>query len=536
MDAVIKTPKGLLVGDLLEDEQGSVCSFKGVPYALPPIGIRRWRPAEEMHSWYREREAKNYSPACPQVQMHKKSDTYYYPLPQMSEDCLYLNVWAPGDILNQPKKQYPVLVFIHGGGLVFGAATGFDGTDLARRDIVVVTINYRLNVFGYFAHPELSSESPYGVSGNYGVTDQIAALKWVQDNIESFGGDSNNVTVSGHSGGGFSVPLLMATQLTSGLFHKAIVQSGYLPSMSHLKKPSFGKPSAEDQGINYVRDIGNYSLEELRSLPADILLRPLEGKNFLGLYRDVVIDDWIFTDQLIDTFEKGGQHDVPFMVGYTSSESSYMEQEFDLVFPNENEQYLCEVRSRFPALSNEYLALYPPDNIRDAAMASLADGFFGWGCEKYARCASKGKSNVYFYFIDHVMSWAEELGLGAFHGVELLSLFFGIADHSPGEKFRWALGNWPDIEITEEDIVQANLCLDIWATFIKKGDPNSNGNRDWRPFNERSLHYMCLRQGKAICGVNLKPGMFELNEKIIRSRRENDMSWMQDVGILSPKV
>ena len=428
-----------------------------------------------------------------------------------------------------------MLVFIHGGGLVFGAATGYDGTDLARKNMIVVTINYRLNIFGYFAHPELSAESPNGVSGNYGVTDQIAALKWVRDNIRSFGGDPNNVTVSGHSGGGFSVPLLMASPLASGLFHKAIAQSGYLPSMSHLKKPYFGKPSAEDQGVEYVREIGEYSLEELRALPADALIRPLEGKNFMELCRDVVIDDWLFADQIVDIFEQGKQHDIPFMVGYTSSESSYMEQEFDLEFPKDHNQYLHEVRSRFSDLSDDYVALYPSHNIKDSAMASLGDGFYGWGSEKYARCASKGKSNVYFYHIDHVMSWAEELGLGAFHGVELLPLFFGVKDHSPGEKFRWKLGNWPDFEITKGDVAQANLLLDIWSNFVQHGDPNFEANPDWEPFKAPKFHYMCLSQGEACSGTNLKPGMFELNEKIIKSRRKAQISWMQDVGLLSPK-
>lgn len=523
--------QGTFVGSVLSVSGESIQSYKGIPYALPPVGERRWRLAEPVAEGNDERNALAYAPACVQPQTHKTSDFYYSAIPQMSEDCLYLNIWAPY------KKQNlaPVMVFIHGGSLVHGCASGFEGSQLARQGIVVVTINYRLNIFGYFAHPELSAESENGVSGNYGVTDQIQALRWVKENIAAFGGDKDNVTIAGHSAGAYSVCLLMATPLTKGLFHKAIAQSGILPSMSMLKVAGYGKPSAELSGKSYAELLGKSTLKDLRSLPAESLVAPLRAMNSREQIPDVVVDGWLFEKQLIEMFEEGSEHDLPFMVGYTTSESSYMESEYNIVFPQGLDNYVEEFTGRYGEFSSEFFRLYPGSDIRCSVMDSLGEGFFGWAAEKYAICKSKQHSDTYFYCVNHIMQWADEMGVGAYHGIDVMDLFSAISDpNSSSEIIIGSLENFPVININETDRKTSEIILNYWSSFVKRGVPYVEGCQEWKSFSDDYRNQMLFHNGYTELCLKPDNDKFNFHEKIIRRRRRDGESWSYDVGILTP--
>jgi CubicO group peptidase (beta-lactamase class C family) len=259
-EPVVRAPAGAVRGTLAEGQH----VFKGIPYALPPIGERRWKPPAPMTTWHEVRDATRFGPACQQPSAPAGS-IYAETYPAMSEDCLSLNIWTPAE-----AKSAPVFVWIHGGNLVRGSSQQamFDGATLVKRGIVVVSINYRLGVFGYFAQRELSAESSAGVSGNYGLLDQIAALHWVKRNIAAFGGDAANVTIAGESAGGLAILHLLASQRAHGLFAKAIVQSASLMNVPELKRERFGLPSGEAAGERLVAAAGAKSIAGLRAIDA----------------------------------------------------------------------------------------------------------------------------------------------------------------------------------------------------------------------------------------------------------------------------
>ena len=266
---------GVLVGSLRPDT--GVAVFKAVPYARPPVGTLRWRPPEPPAPWRLERLSKDAGPACMQP-ASPPQPFYAFDEAKMSEDCLYLNVFAPPG-----AEKTPVMVWIHGGSLINGAASdeGYDGERLAARGVIVVTINYRLGVFGYFSHPELSRESAHHASGNYGTLDQIAALQWVKRNIEAFGGDPSRVTIIGQSAGALSVAHLMTSPLAAGLFQSAVAESVYLPAMPELRASRFGLEPAETTGLKFGRAHGAADLPALRGLSAEALERAAEEQGLL---------------------------------------------------------------------------------------------------------------------------------------------------------------------------------------------------------------------------------------------------------------
>lgn len=250
--------------------------------------------------------------------------------------------------------------------------------------------------------------------------------------------------------------------------------------------------------------------------------------------RDVVIDNWLFHDQLINTFEQGKQHDVPFMVGYTSSESSYMMTEYDLEYPKNKKQYCSAVSERFGDLTDDFINQYPSSDLKQATLASLGDGLFGWAAQKYARTASAMGSNTYLYYFDHSMSWAKKMGVDAFHGADVLLQYSGLLNYKPGELLDMGLPNVPAFSVTEEDLLMADMLMGYWASFAKQGDPNSKGRPEWPVFDRTGLSYIAFTEGQAHQKQNLCPGMFELHDKIVTKRREQEIVWFTDVGLLSP--
>ena len=523
----LETPQGTLIGVSAETGR-DVVVFKGIPYAVSPVGERRWKLAEPAPAWKGERYAKAFAPACMQPPQGAKSQgLFYQPALQDSEDCLYLNVWAP----KKSGQARPVMVWIHGGALTSGSAsTPFtDGTELAKKGVVFVTIQNRLGVFGYFSHPELTAESPHRASGNYGTTDQIQALKWVQENINAFGGDPDNVTIIGNSAGGLSVSHLMASPLAKGLFHKAIMQSGYLPPMPVLKESRYGLLSAEAKGLNIAARTGEKSLAALRAMTAKQLL--LVGGGITEL-TETAVDGWVFTEQIFETFEQNKQHDVPLLIGFNSGEGTHLSTYGAGLLPTiplNRASYISAVKARYGELAEEYLSLYPFSNRYEAQFDPIRHGSYGWAAEKFARTTGNVRSKVYLYYFDYAFPWAEKMNLGAFHASDVIFVLNNV-------KRNLKFVNWPTYLASKADIHMADIISNYWVAFAKKGAPQVKGQPTWRDYTEKARHYMVFDKSGPKADIDLDPGVYEFHEKVIAMRRaRGDMSWnFFDIGLDAP--
>ncbi len=306
---IVKAPAGAVEGQM----EGGLRVFKGIPYALPPVGSRRWQPPSPMPRWAGVKQTTEFGPACFQPENPGKSIYSWIPVP-MSEDCLTLNIWAPTG-----ARKAPVFFWIHGGALTTGSSRDslYDGTKLAGQGIIVVSLNFRLGVLGWLAHPELSKESPLGVSGNYALLDLIEGLKWVRQNISAFGGDPANVTIAGESSGGLSVMYLMASPPARGLFAKAIAESSYMITTPELKNAAFGLPSAEESGVKLAAALHAPDIAAMRAMDAAKLSVAAPAAGFAPFG---AIDGQLLPHQLVDVFDKGEQAPVPLLAGFNSGE------------------------------------------------------------------------------------------------------------------------------------------------------------------------------------------------------------------------
>lgn len=527
--AKVTTPQGTLLGQHVGEGADAVRVFRGVPYAVPPVGVRRWTHAEPARGWEGERLAVASSPECPQPTL-PPDDFYYRPAPQVSEDCLYLNVWAPV----QRDGPLPVMVWIHGGSLIEGSGSSpaYDGTALARKGVVVVTINYRLGVFGFLAHPELTAESELGVSGNYGLTDQVLALRWVRDNIGAFGGDPDRVTIFGESSGALSVFCLLVSPLSEGLFHRAIAQSPYLNPMPRLRDETMGKPSAEATGAWFVGELGVGSMAELRDLQADRLVEGAIEAGFQTISAEPVLDDWVLTGQVYELLERGDVHDVPVVVGFNSGEADHfaLTPGWAPSVPGSADEYLALVKQRYGDLTDDYVALYPPDDLEAATLHPIRDGLNGWAAEKLARASARTRSNAYLYYFDHAPVWAASWGVGAFHAAEIAHVFDNVR-HG-----RDSLPRWPREPARDIDLSMSDVMSDYWTAFARTGEPSSPGGPTWTPFNVHERHYMAFRDGRALPEQDLHPGVWELHEQVLAERRATGRPWVIDLGLAAPPL
>ena len=344
---VVKAPAGTVQGH----REGELRVFKGIPFAMPPLGGARWKPPMPMPRWAGVRRAYDFGPACYQPSSKLSSVYMEDPFP-MSEDCLTLNVWAPVG-----ARKAPVLVWIHGGALTSGSSRDplNGGARLADRGIVVVSINYRLGVLGYLAHPELSRESPLGISGNYGLLDQIQALRWVQKNIGAFGGDASNVTIAGESAGALSVMYLMTSPPARGLFAKAISESGYMISTPELKEAKFGSPSAEESGTRLAAALKAPDLAAMRAMDAATLTNaaPKSGYAPWG-----TIDGHVMLHQLVEVFDKGEQAPVPLLAGFNQGEIRSL-RVLAAKTPANAADYETTIRAQYLDMADHFLRLYP---------------------------------------------------------------------------------------------------------------------------------------------------------------------------------
>jgi para-nitrobenzyl esterase len=448
--------QGVLVGR----EANGVRAFKGVPYARPPVGDLRWRAPQRAEPWSGARDAGQVGPICIQPPAH--GDTGVGPLP-MSEDCLTLNVWAPA----KRAEPRPVMVWIHGGGLSSGsgAAAFYDGTNLAKRGAVVVTINYRLGRLGFFAHPALTAEAGgEGLVGNYGLADVIAALEWVRDNAAAFGGDAGNVTVFGESAGGALVTRLMISEPARGLFHRAVVQSGLgRDEGTATFRTRDGSPSLEQRGIAFAVAAGlpvDASAGQLRALPAESLLTP--APSFYG--GDLLVIDGYDGGGLIEEdvepmFAAGDEAPVPLIIGTNSAEFSSMKPS-DLGPGGALDDAMTDGERA------AFLQAYGGQAGYDAHV--LSDLVFNEPARRLARLHAQNGHPTWLYRFDVVPAAAPDPRSGATHASELPYVFDNLTA-SP----------WPT---TERDQRQADAMAGYWTRFAATGNPNGGGRPDWPAF------------------------------------------------------
>jgi para-nitrobenzyl esterase len=511
---VVDAPAGKIEGQM----EGALRVFKGIPFALPPVGEARWKPPSAMPRWAEVRKAVEFGAACYQPTVTVQTVYSRGPLP-MSEDCLTLNVWAPVGARNAP-----VFVWIYGGALVSGASREamYDGARLAERGIVVVSVNYRLGVFGWLAHPELSAESAKGVSGNYGLLDQIEGLRWVKKNIGAFGGDAGNVTIAGESAGGLSVMYLMAAPAARGLFAKAIAQSAYMTSTPELKERHHGTEAAEESGARLAAALHAPNLAALRALDAKKLADAAPAAGFVAWG---IVDGQILPRQLVEVFDKGEQAPVPLVAGFNSGEIRSLMALAPRPPANAGE-YERIIRERYVDLADEFLRLYPMANVAESILASTRDAMYAWTAERLVRKQAAVGAAAYLYYWDHGYPAEDSAGLHAFHASEL-PFVFGTAAVTPQ--------NWPKIPETAQEKSLSDAMIGYWTSFAKTGKPQATGEPDWPAYGS-GHKYMTFTDAPHVAD-HLMPGMYELNEDVVARRRASgDTPWNWNAGIASPKL
>jgi para-nitrobenzyl esterase len=483
-------PRVTVSGGILEGtiEPGSgVRSFKGIPFAAAPSGDLRWRPPQPAAPWAGVRTAHQFGPRAMQLpvfgDMNFRSNG-------MSEDCLYLNVWAPAE---PTAERLPVLVYFYGGGNVAGDGSEprYDGTHLAQRGIITITVNYRLNIFGFFAHLELTQESPQHASGNYGYLDQAAALRWVRENIAAFGGDPARVTIAGESAGSISVSAQMISPLAKDLIAGAIGSSGSLM----VGLPPVGLAEAERAGVELAASIGATSLAELRALEAERLLEATRGhppQHFPG-----TIDGYFLPRSPADIYTAGEQAHVPLLVGWNSEEASYaflLQGQEPTV-----EQYRTVVRERFGERAEQVLRLYPAATNEEVIVAATdlaSDIFLGYSTWKWADIHGRtGGQPVYRYLYAHPRPpMRPEMGdaVGGLAGGVLRGEEAEAQRVPPARgavhsaDIEYFLGNLATNMVytwTDEDEQISELMQQYYANFVRSGDPNAPGLPPWQPAN-----------------------------------------------------
>ena len=476
-ETVVATDTGALGGV----EAGAVTAFLGIPYAAPPLGPLRWRPPQAPAPWAGVRTGRDFAPACMQKGVSMPGEAP----PRISEDCLYLNVWTPAHHANRPAA---VMVFIHGGGFSNGATAMplYRGDRLARKGVIVVSVAYRLGPFGYLAHPELSRESADGASGDYGLMDQIAALRWVQRNIRAFGGDPGKVTIFGQSAGAMSVSLLVASPQARGLFQRAIAQSGGMFEPLELA-PGYKLPQAERDGVAYAASVGAKSIAELRAMPAEALLG---GKaNAVG---HPVMGPSVLPLSPYQAYVAGSQARVPILIGYNADEARSLADVSQITTAS----YKADLDRTWGPLPPSIVGAYPFTTDAGAKAARLdleRDLRFGWDMWAWARLQAGASQPVWLYRFAQTPPFpaaSPRAGWGASHFAELWYVF----DHLDQEPWAWS----------SADRRLADLMSSYWVNFAKTGDPNGPGTPAWPAFDKDARRLLVLT-GDPVVGTVANP-------------------------------
>jgi len=458
--ASARVAEGLLAG--AEAADPGVTVFKGVPFAAPPVGDLRWRAPQPPAAWPGVRKADAFAASCMQniVDVRKPWTYEFMAHGAISEDCLYLNVWTPAKAAGE---RHPVLVFIHGGANTEGSGSVpvYDGTGLATKGLVVVTINYRLGPFGFLAHPELTQEASYHASGNYGFLDQIAAVRWVKTNIAAFGGDPSCITVAGQSAGASGVRNLLVSPLAAGQFHRAIAESGV--SLGGAPRTL---ADAEADGVRYARAKNVASIAALRALTAQqIAAPPVGGTPFRW---GTVVDGYALVGGETDLFASGRHNDVPMLTGTNRDESGAGPQPTTTAAA-----FQQQVAQRYGDRASAFLALYPAgsdDEARASANASARDIARVTTSLWAAQRAATAKSTTFTYFWDHTLPGPDAAQYGAFHTSEVPYVMNSLARS--------------DRPFAADDRKIADVLSSYWVNFTTAGDPNGKGLPHWPSVRE----------------------------------------------------
>ena len=473
LEQPVKTRDGLVSGAAGTDK--SILVFKGIPFAAPPAGDLRWRAPQPAAQWQGVRKAEKFSASCMQnIADERKPWTYEFMThTEVSEDCLYLNVWTAA---KSASEKRPVFVYIHGGGFSegSGAVPVYDGEGLAKKGLVVVTINYRLGILGFFVHPELSKESPNGVSGNYALLDMIAALRWIQAGIANFGGDPSRVTIAGQSAGAMAVHDLIASPLAKGLFHRAIIESGGSTiGRAGINMGSTTLKDAEAAGVRFAEAKGGKSIAGLRAMSWQQLVQPAAASGGGRPTGAPIVDGHILPLSANDAVFQGKHNDVPVLTGMNAGELGGL-----VAAPGAMtlERFRSQATQRYGAGAEKFLALYPASNDAEAAAAQTDANRDQALVSMYlwARARSKtSKTKVFQYLFDHPLPGPDAARYGAFHSGELPYVLN-------------TLYTCPR-PITDVDRKIAGTLSSYWANFAASGDPNSKGLPMWPAYSDKAV-------------------------------------------------
>jgi para-nitrobenzyl esterase len=453
----VQVNSGGLAGESLTTG-GSV--FKGIPYAAAPTGSQRWRSPQPVSRWQGTRAATAYGASCEQPSQGWNDSV----LTSMSEDCLYLNVWTPAV---KPKVRFPVMVWIHGGAFMGGAGTDpiFAGEELIKRGVILVTLNYRLGIFGFYAHPDLTRESPHHSSGNFAIEDQMAALQWVRDNIAAFGGDAGKITVFGQSAGGMSVVTLLSSPLTKGKFQGAIVESGAILGGPPMKRLN----DSETLGSEFM---GADSLQSLRALSAQDLLKRFGS--FMTTHRESrmgpIIDEYVLNADPSEIFSQRQENKLPLIIGNNAREGFGRVSE-DALASAVKQFYGVDAAAAVPLYATTDPVLGPPSS------QFLTDTSFRCSAVVMASRHSAAGAPVYSYQFEQSLPGRE--GEGAAHSYELPYVFGNLLSGGP------LAGPFSAV-----DRQLSNVMLSYWTNFAKHGDPNGADLPLWSKFSAAAGSYM----------------------------------------------
>ena len=498
-DAVsVKTSYGILEG---LDISG-IKTFKGVPFAAPPTGDNRWREPQPLQPWQGIRECHDYAPDPMQEPIFGDMN---FGADSISEDCLYLNIWTPAITMNE---KLPVLIYFNGGGLMAGSGSEprYAGMAMARRGMICVTANYREGIFGFFAHPELSKETPYKGSGNYGFLDQQAAVRWVHENISLFGGDPERITIAGESAGSMSVSALMASPLSRGLFAQAIGSSGSVIADKRVKSLA----EAEKAGVDMMRRMGYKNVKEMRKVPAEVLMKQANVRN-VPVYN---IDNHFLTEQPLATYAAGRQMRVPLLVGGNSLEMSPAAY-FGYITMSGREITMEDIAKTASGMfgdnTDEMLSLYgitaPDDIYKQPGIDLCGDLFLAYSTWRWGNVhnATSGQP-VYRYL------YSRERPKMMIEG-KVAGLAGGVKDKTEAEEvvenkipeihgavhsadIEYAMGNLPTNGVYDwqpEDYMVSDIFMGYYANFVKTGNPNGIGLPQWLPLdNSDSPGFMVI--------------------------------------------
>jgi para-nitrobenzyl esterase len=478
----VRTSGGIVEG--FSNSDHSVRTFRGIPFAAPPVGEMRWKPPQPAKPWNGVRKADQFAAHCMQT------DVFHDIFPRdagQSEDCLYLNVWTPA---KSSTDNLAVTLWFYGGGFVAGAASEprYDGENLAKKGVIIVSPNYRLTVFGFFSHPELTKESEQHASGNYGLLDQVAALKWVVNNISAFGGDPHNITIAGESAGSFSVSALMASPLSKGLFQKAIGESGaFFPDPPHSSLPLMPASETEKTGMQFASQCGAKSLADLRMRSADNVLREAQKTGVFKFGPN--IDGYFLKSDPAEIYSAGHQSHVPLLAGWNADEGKMRV----LMAPQKPtaESFAIENKERFGDRYEQFTRLFPGTTdqqaLRSAEELASAD-FITYSTWKWLNLQLQtGEAPVYGYQFEAVPAVKPSAMLGTVPASE------AGAKHAGEIEYVFDTLNSQDVPWTPADFTLSNTIATYWTNFAKTGNPNGPGLPKWlqyKPSNRYQIMHL----------------------------------------------